>query len=200
MLAKTNRESARTPDATVTPRSRAAWRQWLQRNHESRGEVWVVFYKRHTDEPTLSYADAVEEALCFGWVDGVKRSIDVQRYTHRFSPRTLASKWSALNRARAKRMEQAGRMTDAGRKAIQRAKRHGTWAGTAPAIDLSMPAEFAARLELDKKAAAFFDSLAQSYQQQFVAWINTARRAETKARRVKQSLALLRRGEKLGMR
>lgn len=200
MRAKASREIERTLGATVTPRSRAAWGQWLQRNHESRSEVWVVFYKRHTDEPTLSYGDAVEEALCFGWVDGVKRSIDAQRYTHRFSPRAPASKWSALNRERAKRMEQAGRMTEAGRKAIQRAKRNGTWASTAPAIDLSMPPELAARLELDKKAAAFFDSLARSYQQQFIGWINAAKRAETKARRVNESVALLRRGEKLGMR
>lgn len=184
----------------VTPRSRRSWRRWLERNYDSRAEIWVVFYKRRTGKPTISYSDAVEEALCFGWIDGVKRSVDDERYTHRFSPRKPDSKWSALNRERAERMERTGQMTTAGRRAIQIAKRNGTWASAPPSIDLSMPPELTVRLRTHSKAAAYFDTLAPSYKRQFIAWINAAKRRETKERRADQAIELLRRGEKLGMR
>lgn len=185
----------------LTPRSRRAWRTWLEKNHAARDEVWLVFYKRHAGKPTLSYNDAVEEALCFGWIDGVKRSLDAERYTHRFSPRRPGSRWSALNRKRAERMIEAGHMTEAGLALVRDAKRTGKWTGSpAPSVDLSMPSELAQRLRRNRKAAAFFDSLAPSYQQQFIGWINVAKRPETKQRRLEETMELLSRGEKLGMR
>lgn len=186
----------------VTPKSRGAWRRWLESHHDSETEVWLVFYKRHTGKPTLSYNDAVEEAVCFGWIDGVRRRIDDARYMHRFSPRNLKSKWSATNRQRAARMERAGLMTEVGRKTVRAAKRHGTWQTPEPAleVDVSMPAELEARLKKNKKAAAFFASLTPPQQRQFTGWINMAKRAETRRRRVEETLALLTRGEKLGMR
>jgi uncharacterized protein YdeI (YjbR/CyaY-like superfamily) len=186
--------------ATITPKSRQAWRAWLDQNHDSKAEAWVVFYKRHTGRPTLSYDDAVEEALCFGWIDGVRRSLDSERYTHRFSPRTPSSRWSALNRTRAERMERAGKMTAAGRQKIEEAMRNGKWNEPAPEIDLSVPPELAARLQRNKKAADFFDSLSPSYRKQFCAWINAAKRDDTRTRRLDESIRLLARGEKLGMR
>jgi len=185
----------------VTPKSRRGWRAWLEKNHADRTEVWLVFFKQRTGKPTLSYVDAVEEALCFGWIDGVKRSVDDERYMHRFSPRTADSTWSALNRERAERMLRAGMVAPAGRRAIERARRDGKW--TAPArrrTAFSMPPELAARLKRDRQAAAFFESLAPSYRRQYVAWIATARRAETRQRRLDQAIELLQRGEKLGMR
>lgn len=183
-----------------TPKSRRAWRTWLEANHDAKPEVWLVFYKRHTGKPTLSYNDAVEEAVCFGWIDGVKRRIDDERYMHRFSPRKPDSAWSATNRRRATRMEKAGLMTQAGRKAVKTAKRHGTWQAAAPDVDVTVPAELAARLAEHGQAAAFFESLAPSYRQQFTGWINMAKRKETRQRRIDESVALLARGEKLGMR
>lgn len=183
-----------------TPKSRKSWRKWLEENHDSRAQVWLVFYKRHTGRPTLTYNDAVEEAICFGWIDGVKRSIDADRYTHRFSPRTSDSRWSESNRKRAERMRKAGLMTAAGDRAIRRAKRAGKWAAPERAVDLSMPAELAAGLDRNRQAAEFFSGLAPSYQRQFIAWINAAKRAETRLRRVDESVALLARGQKLGMR
>ena len=185
-----------------TPRSRKAWRSWLEAHHAERAEVWVVFYKRHTGKPTLSYNDAVEEAVCFGWIDGVKRSLDDQRYMHRFSPRQPNSKWSATNRKRAERMIKAGLMAPPGLKMIRRAKRAGTWE-TQPVtatIDVTVPPELAARLRRNTKAARFFESLAPSYRRQFTGWINSAKREETRRRRVDEAVALLEQGEKLGMR
>jgi uncharacterized protein YdeI (YjbR/CyaY-like superfamily) len=184
----------------IAPRSRQSWRAWLDRNHADKTQVWLVFYKRHTRKPTLSYDDAVEEALCFGWIDGVRRSIDDERYMHRFSPRKSGSRWSELNKERAERMLKAGRMAPAGRRAIQAAKRGGKWSETRPTTDFSMPPELAARLRRNKRATAFFAALAPSYQRQYVAWIATAKRQETKERRLNEAIELLTRGKKLGMR
>lgn len=183
-----------------TPKSRRAWRSWLEKHHDSRAEVWLVFYKRHTGKPTLSYNDAVEEAVCFGWIDGVKRSIDDERYTHRFSPRTADSRWSATNRKRAERMTKAGLVAPAGQRAIALAKRTGNWNKTHASADLSMPPELAASLRKNRKAKQFFDSLAPSHQARFKGWINAARRPETRQKRIDEVFELLVRGEKLGMR
>lgn len=184
-----------------TPRNRRGWRRWLQENHGSETEVWLVFLKKHTARPNLSYDDAVEEALCFGWIDGVKRSIDQDRYMHRFTPRKPGSKWSRSNKERARRMIDAGLMTAAGEQAITRAKADGSWAKPVAArTQFSMPPELEARLKRNRKAAAHFAALAPSYQRQFVAWIATAKRPETRKRRLDEAIELLSRGEKLGMR
>ena len=185
---------------TVTPKSRRAWRDWLQKHHAGKPEVWLVFYKRHTGKPSLTYDDAVEEALCFGWIDGVRRKVDEDRYMHRFSPRQPGSRWSALNRTRVARMDAAGLMTPAGRSAVLAAKGSGKWDEAVEAVDLTMPPELAQRLRKDKKAAQFFESLAASYQRQFIGWINAAKRPETRQRRLDEAMALLGRGEKLGLR
>ena len=184
-----------------TPRNREEWRNWLEKNHAKETEVWLVFLKQHTARPNVSYNDAVEEALCFGWIDGVKRSVDEDRYMHRFSPRTLDSKWSGLNKERAQRMLNAGQMALAGQTSIKLAKKNGRW--TEPVstrTSFSMPPELNERLKRNNKAATFFESLAPSYQRQYMAWIATAKRAETKKRRLDEAIELLIRGEKLGMR
>jgi uncharacterized protein YdeI (YjbR/CyaY-like superfamily) len=190
------------PDRIVrfTPKSRRSWRNWLAKNHNAKTEIWLVFFKRHTGKPTISYGDAVEEAICFGWIDGVKRSIDDERYMHRFSPRVPNSRWSALNRKRAELMTSAGLMTKPGEKAIRRAKRNGKWDEPAENVDFSMPQALADELQRNKRAAAYFESLAASYQRQFIAWIKVAKRTDTKKRRVAESVALLASGKKLGMR
>lgn len=185
---------------TLTPRSRRAWRSWLIKHHASRTEIWLVFYKRHTGKPTISYDDAVEEAICFGWIDGVKRSLDEARYTHRFSPRKSASRWSATNRERAAKMIRAGLMTEAGNRAIAQAKGSGSWQPPVAEVDVSVSPEFAARLERNGKAAAFFESLTPKHQALFTGWINLAKRPETKQRRIDEAIQLLAAGKKLGMR
>lgn len=187
-------------DRRFTPRSRQAWRKWLETNHDSRADVWLVYYKRHTGKPTVTYNDSVEEAICFGWIDGVRRSIDDERYTHRFSPRNETSRWSATNRKRAGKMIEAGLMTEAGRKAIRQAKRAGTWDAPAETIDVSVPPELAHFLGKNETAASFFESLAPSYRTEFTGWINMAKRPETRQRRLDETMELLKRGRKLGMR
>lgn len=185
----------------VTPRSRQAWRQWLAKHHADASEVWLVFYKRHTGKPTLSYNDAVEEALCFGWIDGIRKSIDDERYMHRFTPRRPDSRWSESNKKRVARMNEAGLMTVAGARAVRRARDSGKWdEPSRPDNHLSMPTELRNRLKKDDRARRFFLSLAPSYRRQYIAWIASAKRADTRQRRAEEALELLRSGQKLGMR
>jgi uncharacterized protein YdeI (YjbR/CyaY-like superfamily) len=184
-----------------TPRNREQWRNWLEKNHARETEVWLVFLKQHTGEPNVSYNEAVEEAVCFGWIDGVKRSIDEDRYMHRFTPRRADSKWSKLNKERAQRMIEAGQMAPAGNKSIELAKDSGRWTEPVSARTiLTMPSELNVQFKRNKKAATFFASIAPSYQRQYIAWIATAKRPETKKRRVDEAIRLLKRGQKLGMR
>lgn len=185
----------------VTPKNRQAWRQWLARHHADASEVWLVFYKRHTGKPTLSYNDAVEEALCFGWIDGIRKSIDDERYMHRFTPRKPDSRWSETNRKRVARLTDAGLMTAAGKRAVRRARESGKWDEPPRSpVDFSMPSELRRRLTQDHGAEQFFLSLAPSYRRQYIAWVASAKRADTRERRADEALELLRSGKKLGMR
>ena len=110
-----------------TPRSRSAWRNWLRKTHTDVTEVWVVFYKKNTGHPTISYNDAVEEALCFGWIDGIRKHVDDARYMHRFTPRKLNSVWSESNKKRGARLTEARLMTPAGQRLIDHAQKSGAW-------------------------------------------------------------------------
>jgi len=184
-----------------TPGNRQQWRDWLTNNHARETEVWLVFIKKHTGRANLSYGDAVEEALCFGWIDGIKRSIDQDRYEHRFSPRKPGSKWSATNKARVQRLLKSGRMAPAGKQAVADAKVNGRWdEPVTPARQVDMPPEFAQRLQRNRKAATFFASLAPSCQREYIAWIAAAKRSETRQRRLDEAMDLLSKGKKLGMR
>jgi len=111
----------------VRPKSRQAWRDWLEKNHASSGGVWLVYAKKHSGLPSLTYNDAVEEALCFGWIDSKVNPIDDRFYMQVFTPRKPWSAWSALNKTRVKRLVAAGRMTVAGAAAIKVAKKSGAW-------------------------------------------------------------------------
>ena len=173
----------------------------MKKNHAGKAEVWLVFWKKHTGKPSLSYNDAVEEALCFGWIDGIRRSIDAERYEQRFTTRKADSKWSESNKKRAKRMIEAGQMTPAGQKTIDIAKKSGNWANPVrPRAEYPMPPELRAHLKKNKKAADFFDSLAPSYQREFMNWIGSAKRPETRKRRLAEAIELLKQGKRLGMR
>ncbi|GGX72446.1 YdeI/OmpD-associated family protein [Saccharospirillum salsuginis] len=112
---------------TFTSKNRAEWRSWLSDNHHSASEVWLVLFKKTSGKANLSYNDAVEEALCFGWIDGMKRSIDEERYSLRFTPRKADSQWSQSNKDRVRRLIEAGQMARAGQDAVDLAKKSGVW-------------------------------------------------------------------------
>ena len=191
------------PGRRITPRNQHAWRRWLTVHHAAAPEVWVVFYRksaRRRGRPTLTYGHAVEQAICFGWIDGLKQRIDDERYAHRFTPRKPNSHWSESNRERLARMRSRGLMTSAGEEAVAASIRTGAWSQAARASAVGTPREFLAALGGDARARAGYDALAPSEQRRYGIWIGMAKREETRARRLAESLARLRRGEKLGMR
>ena len=181
--------------------TRNAWRRWLAGNHlQEQGGVWLLFHKKNSNRPSLDYEDAVEEALCFGWIDSIIKRIDKHAYCRKFTPRKADSAWSNSNKTRIKKLAKEGRMTEFGQAKVNIAKKSGRWAlDPKPVIAMDLPPELVEALGRNKTAKDFFEKLAPTYQRQFIGWIFMAKQPGTKARRVKESLALLARGEKLGL-
>ncbi len=178
-------------------KDRAPWRSWLEKNHCSVREVWLVFYKKHTGVPNITYEAAVEEALCFGWIDSLIRRLDEDRYTRKFTPRKDTTRWSELNLKRVAKLEAAGRMTAAGLAKVDRSA-----ASVIPPSkrNFEIPPYFQEALAGDDKARRFFDQLAPSYQRDIIGWVGSAKRDETRRRRLAEAMTLLHNKQKLGMK
>jgi len=180
---------------------REQWRDWLSKNHAVKAGIWLIFYKKETSKPTIEYEAAVEEALCFGWIDSIIKKIDGEKYARKFTPRSDKSNWSALNKRRVNKMIKEGRMTKIGLAKIEKAKKTGLWEKDGwPQISLDIPPEFAKALARNKKAKENFDNLAPTYRKHYIGWISVAKRPETKKRRIEESIALLEKGQKLGLK
>jgi uncharacterized protein YdeI (YjbR/CyaY-like superfamily) len=175
----------------------ASWRRWLREHHrESRG-VWLVLAKKGTSEPTsLTYAQALEEALCHGWIDGQARRRDEATHLQRFTPRRPRSLWSQRNTARAERLLAEGRMQPAGIEEMERAKADGRWqAAYAGPASIEVPPALTEALAAEPKAQALFERLDGRNRYAILHRIVTAKRAETRARRAQQFVDMLARGE-----
>jgi uncharacterized protein YdeI (YjbR/CyaY-like superfamily) len=180
---------------------RNQWQEWLQKNHNTKKEVWLVFYKKHTGKPTIHYDDAVEEALCFGWVDSIIKRLDDDRCARKFTPRKSKSKWSETNRKRAERMIKERKMTEAGLRAIAWAKNSGEWQKrTSPRKEFVIPKYIMEALEANKKALDNFNKLANTYRRHFAGWITSAKREKTRQKRLVEAIGLLEQNKKLGMK
>jgi uncharacterized protein YdeI (YjbR/CyaY-like superfamily) len=176
---------------------RASWRAWLKSNHADARELWMVFYKKHAGVASVSYEQAVEEALCFGWVDSLIKRLDEDRYARKFTPRKVGSKWSASNISRVEKLKAAGRMTAAGLAKIPpNVSAEVGHAGTVQEI----PPYFRAAIAGDSRARQFFEELAPSYRRRFVLWVDSAKREETRQRRLAEVVSRLRKGEKPGLK
>lgn len=163
---------------------RAAWRHWLAAHHASSPGIWLVFDKKASRADRLAYGDAVEEALCHGWIDSLVRRIDDARYQQLFTPRKPTSTWSRVNKDRVARLIEQGLMAAAGLAAIERAKANGTWTTLDAVESLVMPDDLAAALRRTRGAAAGFASFSRSNRKVYLYWINQAVRPETRAQRV----------------
>jgi len=178
--------------------TRARWRKWLDANHASASDIWLVFYKRHTGRQSFGYLDALDEALCYGWIDSLVKRMDDDRFARKFTPRRPGSKWSAINRKRYAALEVAGRVAPAGRArspkgaAIARPPKQ-----TVPA---KLPAYIAKAIKGVPKAWDYFTTLAPSHQRHYVGWIHMAKRDETRKRRLKEAIELLTKKQKLGLK
>jgi uncharacterized protein YdeI (YjbR/CyaY-like superfamily) len=183
-------------------RNRKEWREWLSKNHDKEEKgVWLVFYKKRTKKRTLEYNEAVEEALCFGWIDSIIKKIDEEKYVRKFTPRKPDSLWSELNKQRVEKIMKEGKMTEHGLVKIEAAKGSLLWdKRDRPQIKFDMPAELEKALKKNKKARDFFEQLAPTYKKQFIGWIKMAKREETKIKRLKETIEKLEKGEKLGLK
>ncbi len=171
------------------------WRRWLAKQHTLSPGVWLVFYKGHSRMKSLSYEDPVREALCFGWIDSLIKRLDDNRYARKFTPRKPASKWSESNRKRWAELEAAGQLAAAGVAAAPTENKYAPH----PAIP-ALPPDIAEALKANRKAWTNFQALAPTYRRNFVAWIHTAKLAKTKQKRIREALALLAGGKKLGLK
>lgn len=181
---------------TLEVRSLQAWRKWLAANHATQAEIWLVFFKRHTGMECLSYQDALDEALCFGWVDSLVKRLDNDRYARKFTPRTADSRWSAINRRRYAELKAAGRLAAPG---VARAPTKGSAYPPRPPKS-TVPTYIEARLKANSRAWEFFQQLAPSYRRLYVLWIDSAKRQETKEKRLREAIAMLAAGQKLGLK
>lgn len=186
---------AETPELVVADAD--AWRCWLDAHHDSTAGVWLVLAKQGTTRPTsLSYDEALDEALCHGWIDGQARRRDETTHLRRFTPRRARSPWSARNVDIVARLVAAGRMRPAGMAEVERAKADGRWdAAYAGQASAEVPDDLAAALAAEPRARAMFDILTAQNRYAVLHRIGGAKRADTRARRIAQFVAMLARGE-----
>ena len=167
--------------------NREQWRQWLKEHHESESEVWLIYYKKHTGKQSILYKEAVKEALCFGWIDSKVRRIDDEKYMQRYTPRKNDSNWSKSNKKRVKDLIAAGLMTQAGLEKIEIAKLNGSWNRLDEIeTDIVVPDDLIAALAENPIAVEIFESFAPSHKKQYLWWLKSAKRAETREKRIRE--------------
>jgi uncharacterized protein YdeI (YjbR/CyaY-like superfamily) len=176
------------------PKTRSAWRRWLERNHAKKDVVWLVYFKKHTGQPRVAYAAAVEEAICFGWIDSTVRRLDEDRYAQKFTPRRRGSRWNETNVARAEAMIAAGKMRPAGQSAFDFRVMQ-----VRVEVSLEIPVDLERALKRVKGAWAGFKALAPSHRRTYLAWVADAKRPETRKRRMGQVAERAAAGKKPGM-
>ena len=184
---------------TLRVQSVAQWRDWLADNHASASEVWLVFYKRHTGVASIDYEAALDEALCFGWVDSLVKRLDDRRYARKFTPRRADSRWSDTNRKRYAELKAGGRLNSAGIKRPPTDRGYGPRPQRLP-LPTRLPSYLQAALRDDSAARRTFEALPPSHRRRYVAWMESAKREETKLRRLKEAIRLLASGQVLGLK
>lgn len=178
------------PENAVHPLSRAEWRAWLEQNHGRAQGVWLITYKKATGRPRVEYDEAVEEALCFGWIDSKPNRLDDERSMLWFAPRKPGTGWSRPNKERVERMLAAGLMAEAGRAKIEAAKADGSWAALDAIEALEVPPDLATALAAYPSAAGHFEAFPRSVKRGILEWISTAKTPETRAKRIAETAQL----------
>ena len=170
---------------------------WLSKNHEDSSGLWLKIFKKDSGKKTISYAEALDVALCYGWIDGQKKSYDEEAWLQKFCPRRAKSIWSKINTGHVERLIQEGRMKPAGLKAVEQAKADGNWekAYDSPS-KATLPEDFLKQLSKNKKAEAFFKSLNKTNLFSIAFRLQTAKKQETREKRMKEIIEMLAKGEK----
>ena len=185
---------------TIFCENRDEWRTWLEKNHSSEKEIWLIYYKKHTKKPTVAYNEAVEEALCFGWIDSIIKRIDDETYIQKYTPRKSNSIWSLVNKKRVEKMISEGKMIKAGFDMIEIAKKNGQWekAYTSQKKE-EMPDYLEKELKKNKLAWKNFNNFANSYRNIYIGWVIAAKRPETKEKRITAVIERSLKNQKPGM-
>jgi uncharacterized protein YdeI (YjbR/CyaY-like superfamily) len=184
---------------TLRVRTLDQWRTWLTEHHASETEVWLILHKQHTSVAAVDYKDALDEALCFGWVDSLVKRLDDRRYARTFTPRRAVSRWSAVNRRRYAELKTAGRLKPPGIERPPTNRGYGPGPARLP-MPSGLPAYLQAALRNHPTALRHFEALAPSQRRRYFAWIESAKRQETKLRRLKEAVRLLTSGKVLGLK
>ncbi|HEX3553776.1 MAG TPA: YdeI/OmpD-associated family protein [Thermoanaerobaculia bacterium] len=174
------------------------WTDWLEENHAISSGVWLRLAKKASGIPSISYDQALEGALCFGWIDGQKKSHDEKAWLQKFTPRGPRSIWSKINREKVAKLSASGRMRPAGLQAVERAKQNGQWEAAYDAQSrAAVPPDLQAELDKDQDAKDFFATLNSQNRYAILFRIQTVKKAETRAKRIREFIAMLKRKEKL---
>ncbi|MGH7712021.1 MAG: YdeI/OmpD-associated family protein [Gemmatimonadaceae bacterium] len=184
---------------TLLMRTLDQWRKWLTEHHASESEVWLIFHRRHTGLASIDYMDARDEALCFGWVDSLVKRLDDRRYAIKFTLRRANSRWSAVNRQRYAELKASGRLKPPG---IERSPTDRGYGPRPPRLPMpaKLPPYIQAALRNHPRALRHFAALAPAQRRRYLAWIEAAKREETKLRRLKEAIRLLAGGKVLGLK
>jgi uncharacterized protein YdeI (YjbR/CyaY-like superfamily) len=194
--------SKQSPYSQLRVDSIEGWRLWLEKNHQKEKVIWLVFKKKSKGQVPFDYQMALDEALCYGWVDSLMKSIDEKEYMRKFTPRKASSTWSERNKAHVERLIQEGKMTAAGIRSMEVARANGMWDKgiQIPAVDDTLPGPLLSAFQTNPLARDHYFRMGSKSQKQFNIWINMAKRAETVRKRVDESIHLLERGEELGLK
>jgi uncharacterized protein YdeI (YjbR/CyaY-like superfamily) len=171
---------------TYCPKNRTDWRNWLEKNHQSKKAVWLVYYKVSSKSPSITWGEAVDEALCFGWIDSTKKTIDDVSYMQYFSKRKPFSNWSKVNKEKIANLIQNNRMEKAGFDSIEIAKQNGSWTKLDEIEALIIPFDLKEQLINHKNAADYFENLSQSMKKLLLNWVASAKREETRRKRISE--------------
>lgn len=168
------------------PKSQTEWRQWLQENHVSKSSVWLIFYKKKSEQPTISWSEAVDEALCFGWIDSVKKKLDDERSIQFFSKRKPNGTWSKINKAKVEQLIASGKMMEAGHNIIVIAKQNGSWSILDEVEELIIPKDLEKEFKKKPGSKDYFLSLSKSVKKMMLQWIVLAKQEETRQKRINE--------------
>lgn len=169
---------------TFYPKNKEEWRAWLKENHDSMQSVWLLQYKQKSAMPSISWSEAVDEALCFGWIDSTRKSIDGESFIQFFTKRKPKSNWSKINKGKVARLIEEGLMTEAGYKSIEIAKKNDSWTILDAVEELLVPKDLEEAFDLHSGAKDYFDSLSKSVKKMILHWVVSAKRPETREKRI----------------
>lgn len=173
---------------TFQAKNRQQWRKWLEENYQDSVGIWLIYYKVKSGKPSVKYSEAVKEALCFGWIDSKVKSLDSERYMQVFTPRRPKSVWSKLNKQYIQELIKEGLMNEAGLQKIELAKQDGSWTKLDSIEELIVPTDLQQALAANSTAKKYFESLSKSSKKNLLFWIETAKRSDTRLKRIEKTI------------